>query len=79
MVSLFIFTLANDQPATKTRFVSVLAQLNTANPKTKLFASSEVPIFQVFSDKNSDGSAASDSHMREGELSIAKVDRPNDS
>jgi len=33
--------------------------------KTKLFASSEVPIFQVFSDANPDKSANTDAHMRE--------------
>lgn len=33
--------------------------------QTKLFASSEVPIFQVFSDKHTEKSAGSDGHMRE--------------
>jgi protein AFG1 len=37
--------------------------------QTKLFASSEVPIFQVFSDKHTDKSAADDTHMQEGESS----------
>jgi protein AFG1 len=34
--------------------------------QTKLFASSEVPIFQVFSDRHSSGSAMSNDHMQEG-------------
>ncbi|EIW68375.1 hypothetical protein TREMEDRAFT_44750 [Tremella mesenterica DSM 1558] len=33
--------------------------------KTRLFLSSEVPIFQVFSDEHSDNTAASEKHMRE--------------
>jgi len=34
--------------------------------QTKLFASSEVPIFQVFSDKHGDTSANSNDKMQEG-------------
>lgn len=39
--------------------------------KTKLFCSSEVPIFQVFSDKH--GSAAEDAHMQEGKSFISSL------
>jgi hypothetical protein len=38
----------------------------TLMKQTKLFASSEVPIFQVFSDKHTDTSANSNDHMQEG-------------